>query len=101
MSDWKQIKTLDEFAKHSLERTLNQMKEKDLKNIGDKKMAINAKMQVSLDEDDLKEIVIDFLKAKGMTFSKDDIRFDSTSKVVTQFDWDRDVIVKVSASKDL
>jgi hypothetical protein len=64
-------------------------------------MAINAKMEVSLDEDDLKEILIDFLKAKGMTFYKEDIRFDSTSKVVTQFDWDRDVKVIVSASKDI
>jgi hypothetical protein len=64
-------------------------------------MAINTKMEVTLDEDDLKEILIDFLKSKGMTFFKEDIRFDSTSKVVNQFDWNRDVIVKVSASKDI
>jgi hypothetical protein len=64
-------------------------------------MAINAKMEVSLDEDDLKEILIDFLKSKGMTFSKEDIRFDSTSKIVHAWEWDRDVIVKVSASRDI
>jgi hypothetical protein len=64
-------------------------------------MAINSKMEVSLDEDDLKEILIDFLKFKGMTFSKEDIKFDSTSKITHAWDWNRDVIVKVSASKDI
>jgi hypothetical protein len=62
-------------------------------------MAINTKMKVTLDEDDLKEILIDFLKSKGMTFFKEDIRFDSTSKII--HGWDRDVRVTVSASRDI
>ena len=64
-------------------------------------MAINTKMEVSLGEDDLKEILIDFLKSKGTTFSKEDIKFDSTSKIIHAWEWNKDVIVKVSASKDI